>query len=24
MQWFKNRIDAKVLIDESRRSYNDV
>jgi putative transposase len=24
MQWFKNRIDAKVVIDDWRRSYNEV
>jgi putative transposase len=24
MQWFKNRIDAKVIIEEFRRSYNEV
>jgi putative transposase len=24
MQWFKNRIDAKVMIEEFRRSYNEV
>lgn len=24
MQWFKNRIDAKVLIEEFRRGYNEV
>ena len=24
MQWFKNRIDAKILIEEFRREYNEV
>jgi putative transposase len=24
MQWFKNRIDAKILIDEFRRQFNEV
>jgi len=24
MQWFKNRIDAKVVIEDGRRSYNEV
>jgi putative transposase len=24
MQWFKNRIDAKILIDEFRREYNEI
>ena len=24
MQWFKNRIDAKMLIEEFRRHYNEV
>jgi hypothetical protein len=24
MQWFKNRIDAKVLIEELRRQFNEV
>src|SRR6185437_8313062 len=24
MQWFKNRVDAKVVIEEFRREYNEV
>ncbi len=24
MQWFKNRIDAKILIEEFRHQYNEV
>ncbi len=24
MQWFKNRIDAKILIEEFRRQFNEV
>jgi len=24
MQWFKNRVDAKMLIEEFRRHYNEV
>jgi putative transposase len=24
MQWFKNRIDAKILIEDFRRQYNEV
>ena len=24
MQWFKNRIDAKILIEQFRRQYNEV
>ena len=24
MQWFKNRFDAKILIEEFRREYNEV
>jgi len=24
MQWFKNRLDAKVMIEEFRREYNEV
>ncbi len=24
MQWFKNRIDAKILIEEFRREYNEI
>jgi len=24
MQWFKNRIDAKVMIEEFRRGFNEV
>ena len=24
MQWFKNRIDAKILIEEFRQQYNEV
>lgn len=24
MQWFKNRMDAKVMIEEFRREYNEV
>lgn len=24
MQWFKNRTDAKILIEEFRRQYNEV
>ena len=24
MQWFKNRIDAKILIEQFRREYNEV
>jgi putative transposase len=24
MQWFKNRIDAKILIEDFRREYNEI
>jgi putative transposase len=24
MQWFKNRIDAKILIEQFRREYNEI
>jgi putative transposase len=24
MQWFKNRIDAKILIEDFRRQYNEI